>query len=312
MSKALQRLASELRKFDQEKEKGEWNHVWLFPNEKDMTRMHALLIGPSDTPYAGALLYFELTFPTEYPFKNPGVKFLSPQISGNIHMRIHPNLYAEGKVCLSILGTWDGPPWTSAMGIATLMNNISGLLDENPIQKEPAYENTPANDKRAVKYRIATTYEVVKLACDLVYRTQIPTETLRVMREQFVKHYDIYMSQLEKIRAHDGEKIDGIHKGTKMDIDQLKKRVKDTLVYCTSKLEDGSNDNGDNADDNGDDNGEDGNDDSYDSEDDSYDSEDSDIEEIPVNPVKKVVPKKVTVKKVVTKKVVTKKAVKTK
>ena len=27
-------------------------------------------------------------------------------------VRFNPNLYADGKVCLSLLGTYDGPRWT--------------------------------------------------------------------------------------------------------------------------------------------------------------------------------------------------------
>jgi len=31
---------------------------------------------------------------------------------------MNPNLYADGKVCLSLLGTWSGPGWEK--GVSTL------------------------------------------------------------------------------------------------------------------------------------------------------------------------------------------------
>ena len=42
-----------------------------------------------------------------------------------------------GKVCLSILGTWSGPKWTSIMDITTVLLTLQSLLDENPLHHEP-------------------------------------------------------------------------------------------------------------------------------------------------------------------------------
>ena len=74
-----------------------------------------LVIGPPDTPYAYGLYLFDITFPNNYPLKPPSVKFCT----NDGRVRMNPNLYIDGKVCLSILGTWQGPSWTAACTLRT-------------------------------------------------------------------------------------------------------------------------------------------------------------------------------------------------
>jgi ubiquitin-conjugating enzyme E2 Z len=57
--------------------------------------------GPFDTPYEGGYFYFILRFPPDYPYSPPRVKFMTTA-GGTV--RFNPNLYADGKVCLSVLG----------------------------------------------------------------------------------------------------------------------------------------------------------------------------------------------------------------
>ena len=64
-------------------------------------QVHALITGPMDTPYEGGFFYFLVRFPTDYPSSCPCVKIMTT--SGNT-VRFNPNLYKNGKVCLSILG----------------------------------------------------------------------------------------------------------------------------------------------------------------------------------------------------------------
>lgn len=46
--------------------------------------------------------------PADYPETPPMVKMTT---TGGGRVRFNPNLYADGKVCLSLLGTWSGPSW---------------------------------------------------------------------------------------------------------------------------------------------------------------------------------------------------------
>ena len=62
---------------------------------------------------------------------------------------VNPNLYENGKVCLSILGTWSGPGWTTACTLSSVLLSIQSLLNENPIHNEPGWENE--NGEKIIK-----------------------------------------------------------------------------------------------------------------------------------------------------------------
>ena len=70
-----------------------------------------MIIGPSDTPYANGCFLFDIFLPGSYPNSPPQVQFLT---TGGGRVRFNPNLYENGKVCLSLLGTWSGPSWDAA------------------------------------------------------------------------------------------------------------------------------------------------------------------------------------------------------
>jgi len=112
--------------------------IHLAAHNDDMTSIEALIIGPPDTPYDAAMLHFSLKVPPEYPLQPPEVRFI-PTSGGTL--RIHPQLYADGKVCLSILGTWPGPKWTASHSIGTVLLSIQSLLTEEPLRCEPGWEN---------------------------------------------------------------------------------------------------------------------------------------------------------------------------
>lgn len=66
----------------------------------------ALIKGPTRTPYEDGLFLFDIQLPNIYPAVPPLFRYLS-QCSG----RLNPNLYDNGKVCVSLLGTWIGKVW---------------------------------------------------------------------------------------------------------------------------------------------------------------------------------------------------------
>ena len=70
--------------------------------------MKALVIGPVDTPYQNGCFEFDVLLPSNYPASAPKMKLVT---TGNGSVRFNANLYANGKVCLSLLGTWRGPGW---------------------------------------------------------------------------------------------------------------------------------------------------------------------------------------------------------
>merc|ERR1719440_1352517 len=95
-----------------------------------------MIVGPDGTPYENGFYFFEVTYPNDYPTHPPHVDFLT----GDGRCRFNPNLYVDGKVCLSILGTWHGPSWTPALSLRQVLISIQSLFCSHPIQNEPGYE----------------------------------------------------------------------------------------------------------------------------------------------------------------------------
>ena len=62
-----------------------------------------LIDGPSNTPYEDGMFVFDIMLPHDYPTNPPLFHYLS-----FCSDRLNPNLYADGKVCVSLLGTWSG------------------------------------------------------------------------------------------------------------------------------------------------------------------------------------------------------------
>jgi ubiquitin-conjugating enzyme E2 Z len=122
--------------------------IYYIHDEIDMRKGRAMIIGPEGTPYAYCPLVFEFEFPSDYPFSSPAVRF----ITSDGATRFHPNLYVNGKVCLSILGTWSGPKWGAVMTISTVLMSIQSLLEANPIVNEPGWESYTLENPKARDY----------------------------------------------------------------------------------------------------------------------------------------------------------------
>ncbi|KAJ1325521.1 ubiquitin-conjugating enzyme E2 Z [Microdochium nivale] len=131
---AAKRMAKERR----ELEKPNDDYFVKFKTDDDLLHFDAYVVGPADTPYQHKLALLRFEIPTRYPMVPPTVKFI--QHTGG---RIHPNLYVEGKVCLSILGTWPGEPWAFGMTCHTVLITVRSLLDDKPYKHEPNQRDNP-------------------------------------------------------------------------------------------------------------------------------------------------------------------------
>lgn len=87
----------------------------------DIHHWTASIIGPQDSPYSGGIFFLDIVFPLEYPYKPPKVKFIT---------RIyHPNISADGYICLDILKD----QWSAALKVDKVLLSICSLLDDpNP------------------------------------------------------------------------------------------------------------------------------------------------------------------------------------
>src|ERR1051326_8181095 len=90
----------------------------------DVRHVRAMIIGPPETPYEFGFFEFQVKFSKEYPTKAPSVNAIT---TNGGRTRFNPNIYGNGKVCLSILGTWRGEPgeeWSSAQGLESILISI--------------------------------------------------------------------------------------------------------------------------------------------------------------------------------------------
>ncbi len=82
----------------------------------DITVWDATIQGPDGSPYSGGVFKLEIKFSSEYPFKAPTVRFITPVY--------HPNINNNGDICLDILKN----QWSPALKISKVLLSIMALL----------------------------------------------------------------------------------------------------------------------------------------------------------------------------------------
>ena len=117
-------------------------------DENNFYKWSVVIFGPTETIYEGGFFRAILDFPEDYPNNPPKMQFTTKMW--------HPNIYKDGKVCISILH----PPgtdkfneqekaeerWRPSLGAEEiLLSVISMLNDPNP--------DSPANIDAAVMFR---------------------------------------------------------------------------------------------------------------------------------------------------------------
>lgn len=109
------------------------NGIIYSHDQDNMLKGYAIIFGPKGTIYENGVYLFEFNFPDTYPFKPPKLTYLT----NNGKTRFNPNLYRNGKVCVSVLNTWRGPGWTSCMTIRTVLVTLVTLFHNKPLLNEP-------------------------------------------------------------------------------------------------------------------------------------------------------------------------------
>ena len=137
MSRRTKRVIRELRNYETDKKDINESGIYIHYDESDLTVIQCLIFGPTETPYHNIPFIFEITCPDSYPFNPPKVKYI-----GFSSHRIHPNLYVNGKVCLSILGTWTGPSWSASSSIIIVLKTIQSILLSDSITNEPGIKSS--------------------------------------------------------------------------------------------------------------------------------------------------------------------------
>ncbi|KAM1406574.1 hypothetical protein ACFXTH_001235 [Malus domestica] len=112
-------------------------------NEANIFEWSVTIIGPPDTLYEGGFFNAIMSFPEDYPCNPPVVRFTSEMW--------HPNVYADGKVCISILHPPGDDPngyelaterWNPVHTVESIVLSIISMLsspnDESPANVDAA------------------------------------------------------------------------------------------------------------------------------------------------------------------------------
>jgi ubiquitin-conjugating enzyme E2 Z len=159
-NQAVLRLTKELRDIEAEPDSA----YSISYDDSNITHAHSLIIGPQETPYAYGLFECEMNFGKQYPSEAPKMTSMT---TANGTTRFNPNVYANGKICLSLLGTWrgtaPGESWTSANGVSSLLIAVQSLLHQNPYQNEPGFDTTPPTDPQSIAYNRKIAHETIRI-----------------------------------------------------------------------------------------------------------------------------------------------------
>jgi ubiquitin-conjugating enzyme E2 D len=115
--------------------------------QDDLFIWDIVMAGPENSPYTGGRFTLRLEFPTQYPFKQPLMRFITPVY--------HPSVMrTTGEVCGAVLGQW-GPTLTAEHCLLTVYSLLSNPVPEHPLEEEIAQllaTNRKEFDKTAKKY----------------------------------------------------------------------------------------------------------------------------------------------------------------
>ncbi|WJX88178.1 ubiquitin-conjugating enzyme [Trifolium repens] len=210
--------------------------VRVYESRIDLLR--AVIIGAEGTPYHDGLFFFDVLFPSGFPNVPPQVYYHSGGL------RLNPNLYNCGKVCLSLLNTWSGnknEKWLP--GVSTILQvlvSIQGLiLNTKPYFNEPGYarlSGSAEGEMRSLRYNEDTFLLSLRT---MVYLIRRPPKSF----EDFVKGHFCSRAQdiLVACKAYmDGAQVGCLVKGGVQDVDQgdksCSKEFKNSLAAYVDML----------------------------------------------------------------------------
>ncbi|KAH8311659.1 hypothetical protein KR044_007401 [Drosophila immigrans] len=166
--------------------------------EDRMDLMSVMMVGPKRTPYENALFFFDFQMGSDYPKSPPTCHYISYCTE-----RLNPNLYEEGKVCVSLLGTWSGRDtevWTPQSTMLQVLVSIQGLiLVDEPYYNEAGYEKQRGTQLGNENSRVYNEMAIIKIVHSTIKQLQNPP---LIFRKELIEHYKKYGTDLHgRMRA---------------------------------------------------------------------------------------------------------------
>ncbi|XP_046607611.1 (E3-independent) E2 ubiquitin-conjugating enzyme UBE2O [Neodiprion virginianus] len=166
--------------------------IWVKGFEDRMDLYSVMIRGPEKTPYEDGLFLFDFQLSADYPAAPPLCHYIS-----YCSDRLNPNLYEDGKVCVSLLGTWAGRGteiWTSSSTLLQVIVSIQGLiLVSEPYFNEAGYEKQKGSQQGRENSRMYNEMVVLKL---VQAQTKLLQHPPLVFKETIIQHFKRHAKKL--------------------------------------------------------------------------------------------------------------------
>lgn len=165
--------------------------IYYEHDETDVLKGRALIIGPQNTPYEDGFYLFKFMFPANYPHAPPVVTFCS----NDGVTRFNPNLYRSGKVCLSILNTWHGEPWSGCQTLSSVLLAICTVFNDTPLLNEPGVSKAHHDFE---KYNMIIRYRNLEFAILKMVDEHLLLQTeFSMFKETVHKHFRLKLPEIQ-------------------------------------------------------------------------------------------------------------------
>lgn len=171
--------------------------VWVKGFEDRIDLYSVMFRGPEKTPYEDGLFLFDFQLSADYPAAPPLCHYIS-----YCSDRLNPNLYEDGKVCVSLLGTWSGrgtEVWTSSSTLLQVIVSIQGLiLVSEPYFNEAGFEKQKGSQQGRENSRMYNEMVVLKLVQAQTKLLLHPPPVFKdIIIAHFKKHAEKLLQRLE-------------------------------------------------------------------------------------------------------------------
>lgn len=92
-------------------------YILARPNENNILEWHYIITGPADTPYFEGQYHGTLTFPSDYPYKPPAIRMVTP------NGRFRENT----RLCLS-MSDYHPNTWNPSWSVSTILNGLLSFM----------------------------------------------------------------------------------------------------------------------------------------------------------------------------------------
>ena len=206
------------------------NNYYYLRNEANIRNGTLLLFGVEDSPYFGGFYFFDTNFSEQHPFVPISLTFLS----NDGRTRFNPNLYIEGKVCLSIIGTWGESSWSQIELFPSVIESVRAhLFHDNPLINEPGYPKSGPDNEI---YARMITYQNLNFNVyhNIVNTPEYAKPFKQIMIENFLVNIEYFKKYIEENKHLHGktEYIAYASQRVTYDFEQLEKKLQEIISIC--------------------------------------------------------------------------------